>query len=56
MLGSAISLGATMHPLFRQLGIWDEFQALGKPSNVVHIFKEDLKPNFTMDWWERASM
>ncbi|KAG0331845.1 hypothetical protein BG000_010558 [Podila horticola] len=55
-LGSAISIGATVYPLFRQLGIWDEFQALGKPLNLIHIFKEDLQPNFTMDWSERTTL
>ncbi|KAG0035933.1 hypothetical protein BGZ82_004917 [Podila clonocystis] len=41
-LGSAISIGTAMHPLFEQLGIWDEFQALGKPYNFAHILNEDL--------------
>lgn len=56
MLGSAISIGATMYPLFEQLGILDEFIALGKPSNMVHIFKENLTPNIVMDWNERPIM
>lgn len=56
MLGSAITIGATMYPLFEQLDILDEFVALGKPSNVVHIFKEDLTPNIMLDWNERFAM
>ncbi|KAG0019609.1 hypothetical protein BGZ81_009674 [Podila clonocystis] len=48
-LGSAISFGTAMRPLFEQLGIWDEFQALGKPYNFAHILNEDLSPAFLLD-------
>ncbi|KAG0088370.1 hypothetical protein BGZ93_010444 [Podila epicladia] len=42
-LGSAISMGASVAPLFKQLGIWDEFVKRSKMYNLVHMHKEDLK-------------
>ncbi|KAF9428987.1 hypothetical protein BGZ94_000216 [Podila epigama] len=56
-LGSAISLGAGVSPLFMQMGIYDEFEQLSKPYDQVHIYDEDLNPEFTMDgtWIENVS-
>ncbi|KAF9373392.1 hypothetical protein CPB97_000575, partial [Podila verticillata] len=43
-LGSAISMGGPVGPLFEQLGIWDEFVKRGKHYEGFHIHKEDLTP------------
>ncbi|KAF9025679.1 hypothetical protein BGZ52_008853 [Haplosporangium bisporale] len=48
-LGSAIGLGASIAPLFKQLGIYDEFVKRGKVCNQMHMYKEDLTPVHTMD-------
>lgn len=52
--GSAISLGASVGPLFIQLGIWNEFNQRGKKYNTVHMHKEDLTPSYEIDcpWLE----
>ncbi|KAF9366673.1 hypothetical protein CPB97_006738, partial [Podila verticillata] len=53
---SAISLGGPIGPLFRQLGIWDEFVKRGKHHERFHIHKEDLTPVYSLDypWLESA--
>ncbi|KAF9371804.1 hypothetical protein CPC16_002845, partial [Podila verticillata] len=48
-LGSALSLGAGIAPLFKQMGIYDEFLAIAKPYNEMRIFNDKLKPEYTMD-------
>ncbi|KAF9415806.1 hypothetical protein BGZ94_010394 [Podila epigama] len=45
-LGSFISLGASVGPLFKQLGIHDEFAAMGKHYTDNQMYTEDLKPLF----------
>lgn len=35
---TAISVGTTAAPYFARLGIYEAFQALGKPSNMAHFF------------------
>lgn len=54
--GSAISLGASVAPLFIQLGIWDEFNLRAKKFNTVRMYKEDLTPSHEIDcpWLEEA--
>lgn len=47
--GSAIGLGAAITPLFKQLGIYDEFVKRSKVYNQMHMYKEDLTPVHTMD-------
>lgn len=49
LTGSALSLGAGIVPLFKQLGIYDEFVAIAKPYNEMRIFNDKLKPEYTMD-------
>ncbi|KAF9375488.1 hypothetical protein CPB97_011415 [Podila verticillata] len=49
-LGSALVLGANMAPLFRQLGIYDEFLLLGREQVEIQMFNEELKPQFNMDF------
>ncbi|KAG0024959.1 hypothetical protein BGZ81_007527 [Podila clonocystis] len=55
-LGSAISMGGPVGPLFEQLGIWDEFVKRGKHYERFHIHKEDLTPAYTIDhpWLKEA--
>ncbi|KAG0092076.1 hypothetical protein BGZ92_010907 [Podila epicladia] len=48
-LGSFIALGAPVAPLFKQLGIYDEFVKRGKYYNDTQMYTEDLKPVHTMD-------
>ncbi|KAF9402223.1 hypothetical protein BGZ94_004997 [Podila epigama] len=47
--GSFICLGSLFGPLFKQLGIYDEFIQLGKRLTHGHMFTEDLKPVKTFD-------
>ncbi|KAG0026440.1 hypothetical protein BGZ82_009467 [Podila clonocystis] len=54
--GSGISIGATFRGLFEQLGILEEFKALGKPMIGLDVFSEDGKPLFHVDASERARL
>lgn len=47
--GSALALGAGIVPLFKQIGIYDEFLAIAKPYSEMCIFNDKLKPEYTMD-------
>ncbi|KAF9311537.1 hypothetical protein BG003_007303 [Podila horticola] len=47
-LGSAILLGVCVGPLFKQLGIWEEFITIAKPQMGVQLYNEELKPLFFM--------
>ncbi|KAG0325771.1 hypothetical protein BG000_001685, partial [Podila horticola] len=53
---SFIVIGAPVSPLFKQLGIYDEFVKRGKHYNEVHMHSEDLKPLYSMDgtWMNEA--
>ncbi|KAG0343539.1 hypothetical protein BG004_005232, partial [Podila humilis] len=42
-LGSAISLGAHIGPLFKQLGIYDDFLARSKLHQRARVYSEDLE-------------
>ncbi|KAG0350908.1 hypothetical protein BG005_009578 [Podila minutissima] len=53
-LGSGMSIGATFGGLFEQLGILEEFKALGKPMIGLDVFSEDGKQLFHVDTSERA--
>ncbi|KAF9428988.1 hypothetical protein BGZ94_000217 [Podila epigama] len=48
-LGAALSLGAGVAPLFTQMGIYDEFIRIAKHYNQLHVWDEDLNPQFSMD-------
>ncbi|KAG0029854.1 hypothetical protein BGZ81_003344 [Podila clonocystis] len=48
-LGSAIGMGAAITPLFKQLGIYDEFVKRAKFYNQMKMYTEDLTPVHTMD-------
>ncbi|KAG0331990.1 hypothetical protein BG004_001429 [Podila humilis] len=43
-LGSVISLGPQIIPLFKQMGIFEEFMTRSKPYNTVTMHTEDLEP------------
>ncbi|KAG0029272.1 hypothetical protein BGZ81_003979 [Podila clonocystis] len=55
-LGSGIAIGATFRGLFEQLGILEEFKALGKPMIGMDVFSEDCKKLFHVDGTERARL
>lgn len=50
-----MSLGCNVAGFFEQLGIYEEFTKLGKPSNTMQLYKEDLTPNFTLDFSDRKT-
>ncbi|KAG0202465.1 hypothetical protein BGX33_009701 [Mortierella sp. NVP41] len=48
-LGSAVAFGAAIAPLFHQLGIWDEFVALGKQSESIKIYNHKREYQYHID-------
>ncbi|KAK3822705.1 MAG: hypothetical protein J3Q66DRAFT_424105 [Benniella sp.] len=48
-LGSALSLGGNVAPLFQQIGIYDEFTRLGKKRYSIDNYNEDRQLEFSMD-------
>jgi len=42
-LGSATNLGPNIQPLFEQLGLFEKFEAISKPSSKVDIFNEQME-------------
>ncbi|KAG0271501.1 hypothetical protein BGZ95_000674 [Linnemannia exigua] len=42
-LGSAMSVGPNVMPIFQQLGIYDEFLTISNPLNDLTYFSEDMK-------------
>ncbi|KAG0345457.1 hypothetical protein BG004_003694 [Podila humilis] len=42
-LGSAFSIGAAVIPLFKQMGIYDEFMMRSKPYHTATMHSEDLE-------------
>ncbi|KAF8979484.1 hypothetical protein BGZ52_004854 [Haplosporangium bisporale] len=52
-LGSVMALGSTFGPLFQQIGILDDFKAIGKPNTGLQFLDEDLNPLFLMDFSSR---
>ncbi|KAF9311459.1 hypothetical protein BG003_007382 [Podila horticola] len=53
-LGSALVIGTGAAPLFRQMGIYEDFLAIAKHQNHLNIMDENLKPQWTLnyDWLE----
>ncbi|KAF9324164.1 hypothetical protein BG006_000810 [Podila minutissima] len=49
-LGSALSLGANLARLLEQIGLLEEFKAIGKPYTQVKTLDGDLNSLFTMDF------
>ena len=48
--GSAISLGSTVAPLFKQLGIYEEFASKGKRNLFIDTYNESRERSFIMDF------
>lgn len=55
-LGSAMSMGASLRPLFIQLGIYEEFCTLGKPNIGMGLYDQDCERLFSMDFKSRETM
>ncbi|KAF9395082.1 hypothetical protein CPC16_009342 [Podila verticillata] len=55
-LGSAMSMGASLRPLFIQLGIYEEFCTLGKPNIGMDLFDQDCERLFSMDFKSRETI
>ncbi|KAF9097002.1 hypothetical protein BGX23_010045 [Mortierella sp. AD031] len=49
-LGSAMSIGPELLPVFRQLGIYDDFVAVSKPLLKLECFKGSLEPYRPFDY------
>ncbi|KAF9151491.1 hypothetical protein BG015_006590 [Linnemannia schmuckeri] len=49
-LGSAMTVGPALLPIFQQLGIYDDLVAIGKYMTHVEAFKESLQPYRPVDW------
>ncbi|KAG0340947.1 hypothetical protein BG000_010674 [Podila horticola] len=47
---SAIALGPGVVPIFKQIGIYDEFLKLAKIANCIQVFNEERNPEFVMDF------
>ncbi|KAF9333061.1 hypothetical protein BG006_004049 [Podila minutissima] len=55
-LGSAMSMGANLRPLFIQLGIYEEFCALGKPNIGMGLYDQNCEHLFSMNFMERETI
>ncbi|KAF9211140.1 hypothetical protein BGZ59_008478, partial [Podila verticillata] len=55
-LGSALSLGANLNSLLIQLGLLEEFQAIGKLCTQLQVYNEDLQSEFVMDFTDRIAI
>ncbi|KAI9231213.1 MAG: hypothetical protein BYD32DRAFT_442020 [Podila humilis] len=57
-LGSAMSLGSSVAPLFKQLEIWDEYVWRSKVYNEMNMYTEDLKllNSLKSPWLEEAKV
>ncbi|KAG0029271.1 hypothetical protein BGZ81_003978 [Podila clonocystis] len=55
-LGSAMSLGCNVKAIFQQIGIYDQFQKIGKPVTSVATFNNEIKPRVFQDWTERIEL
>ncbi|KAF9914948.1 hypothetical protein BX616_007252 [Lobosporangium transversale] len=49
-LGSALSITANLAPLFKQIGIYDEFVSLGLPFYSIDNYNEDRTKDFIIDF------
>ncbi|KAI1314755.1 hypothetical protein EDD11_001724 [Mortierella claussenii] len=55
-LGSALSLAMNVAPLFKQIGIYDEFVELGKESQSIDNYNENRELEFSMSFQQAAEM
>ncbi|KAF9299851.1 hypothetical protein BGZ74_008584, partial [Mortierella antarctica] len=53
-LGSGMLLGSNVTALLQQLGLYEEFQAIGKPIVQTNLLNENLQPYFIMRYPYRA--
>lgn len=51
-----MALGANLNSFLLQLGLLDEFKAIGKLCTQLQVYDEDLQPEFVMDFTERIAM
>lgn len=42
--------------IFEQMGIYEEFQKIGKPVTSVATFNNEIKPRVFQDWTERIEL
>ncbi|KAG0034493.1 hypothetical protein BGZ81_004525 [Podila clonocystis] len=49
-LGSAMAVGCNAIPLLKQLGIYDEFVKVAKPTSHVHVITDEMDPVYTMEF------
>ncbi|KAF9117952.1 hypothetical protein BGW39_001631, partial [Mortierella sp. 14UC] len=49
-LGSAMSIGPTLLPIFQQIGIYDDILAIGKYMTHTELYKETLEPYNPSDY------
>lgn len=49
-------MGSNVKQLFEQLGIYEEFQAIGKLGVHVKLLNEDLTTQILVDFTERQKM
>ncbi|KAG0293589.1 hypothetical protein BGZ96_002634 [Linnemannia gamsii] len=49
-LGSAMTVGPALLPIFQQMGIYDDFVTIGKYMTHVEAFKESMQPYRPVDW------
>ncbi|KAG0083715.1 hypothetical protein BGZ93_007021, partial [Podila epicladia] len=55
-LGSAMALGCNVKAIFQQMGIYEEFQKIGKPVTSVATFNNEAEPRVFQDWTERIEL
>ncbi|KAG0325826.1 hypothetical protein BG000_001654 [Podila horticola] len=55
-LGSGLTMGSNVKQLFEQLGIYEEFRAIGKLGVHVKLLNEDLTTQILVDFTERQKM
>lgn len=51
-----MSIGSCFRLVFDQLGIYEEFNKIGKPNHKMEVYNGDLDPLFTLDFQARESM
>lgn len=48
-----MSLGSSVGTLFKQIGIYEDFEKIGKPNVAARFYNEERKPLFSMSFAER---
>ncbi|KAF9326769.1 hypothetical protein BG006_009831, partial [Podila minutissima] len=55
-LGSAMALGCNVKAIFQQMGVYEEFQKIGKPVTSVARFNNEIELQVFQDWTERIEL